>query len=340
MKTTFTSPADFWKVRDFGTKISATFEFLQGHWRPLGKALVYFVTPASLLMGIGMGLFTNPVYNQMGKQMASQHGGSAAADTSAAAFDMSTLWGIGLGAVGFAIAFLLLLSTVYGYLRARLRLPATEPVTPAVVWQEIKGKMGQMLLVILLLVVTYLVIVAAFTLFMALFARGGGVAGIGGFILGFFLLLFLGVYLSTVFTLYFPALWLEDQSVFGAVGRSFSLIKGNWWSTFGLMMVVGFIQGALSVVFVVPFYATMAGKMFQIPMLGSDIAGLTGTTFYSIGIIFTYAISLLTAAFQYFSLVEQREGRGLHLLVGELGQPQVAPVAYSHHYRPDEEGEY
>ena len=52
MQNTFTKPADFWQQRDFGKKISATFEFIGAHWRPLGQVLLYLVVPVALVQGI------------------------------------------------------------------------------------------------------------------------------------------------------------------------------------------------------------------------------------------------------------------------------------------------
>ena len=132
MKNTFTTPADFWQERDFGAKISAIFEFLGAHWRRLGKCLVYFVLPVTLLMGIGLGLFTNSMFNSMGQLMTGRHGASRslggpveiAQPYGASPFAMFNFSGIALGFIGAFLAFLLLTGTVFGYLRARLRLPA------------------------------------------------------------------------------------------------------------------------------------------------------------------------------------------------------------------------
>ena len=342
MKNTYTTPADFWKERDFGAKISATFEFIGAHWRPLGKCLLYFVLPGALLMGIGLGLFTNSMFDRMGSATAGrQLGGPVeiAQPAHYSPFNAVNISGISLGMLASVLSFLLLVGTVYGYVRARLRLPAAEPITPAIVWAEIRARLGRMVLVVVLVVGAYFAAVLGAIALVALFARIGAGSGWSG-VVGVPLLISLVMYLAITLSLFFPVLWLEDGSLFATVGRCFQLIKGRWWATFGLLLVVGIIQGAMSVVFILPQYAVMFGKMLHVPGLSSDALGLVAQCIYTVGIMFTYAVPLLALAFQYFHLAEQKEGWGLRLLVDALGQPQAIPVAQSSHYRPDDEGEY
>jgi len=337
MKNTYTTPADFWRERDFGAKISATFEFIGAHWKPLGKCLLYFVLPCALLMGIGLGLFTNSMYNQIGGRTAGWH--TTVGRPSTSPFEQFNFGGIALGFLGSMLSFLLLVGTVYGYVRARLHLPATTPITPAVVWAEIRARLGRMLLVVMLVVVVYMVVVMAAVALIAVFSRSSN-SPVGAVMLGIPLVMALATYLAVVLSLFFPVLWLEEGNVFATVSRCFQLIKGRWWATFGLLFVVGLIQGMLLFIFIIPQYAVMIGKMMHVPGLSSDVLGLVAQCIYAVGIMFTYSIPLLTLAFQYFHLAEQKEGWGLRLLVDALGQPQVIPVAQSSHYRPDDEGEY
>lgn len=344
MKNTYTTATDFWKERDFGAKISATFEFIGAHWRPLGKCLLYFVLPCALLMGIGMGLFTNSMYNQMGGAIGGMGGRPNGWHTTIAApnaspFGQFNFGGMALGMLASMLSFLLLVGTVYGYVRARLHLPATTPITPAVVWAEIKERIGRMLLVIVLVGAAYMVLALGVIAVVALFT-GIGAGSVWSALLGVPLLFSLIVYLAIVLSLFFPVLWLEEGNVFTTLSRCFQLIKGRWWATFGLLAVVGMIQGMLVFVFIIPQYAVMIGKMMHVPGLSSDVLGLVAQCIYAVGIMFTYTIPLLALAFQYFHLAEQKEGWGLRLLVDTLGQPQAIPVAQSSHYRPDEEGEY
>jgi len=341
MKNTFTTPADFWQERDFGAKISAVFEFIGAHWRPLGKCLVYFVLPGALLMGVGLGLFTNSFFNgvthNLGRQQAvlARRGPTGLAGL----YDFS---GLGLAFLGGTLAFLLLIGTLHAYLRARLRLPATEPVPPAEVWAELRVRGGRMLRALALLMGTYLVVALGAVIVIGTLGAGlaGSSLGAGVVFIGMAVFYFLFIYLAVAMSLFFTVLWLEDLGVFATIGRCFYLIKGRWWATFGLLAVVIFLQSMLTIVFALPQYGLMMGKLLHLPGLGSEVLGLLAQCFYAVGIVFTYTIPLLALVFQYYNLVEQKDGLGLRLLVGQLGQPQAAPVAQSGHYRPSEEGEY
>ncbi|PJJ47992.1 hypothetical protein [Hymenobacter chitinivorans] len=322
MKSTFTTAADFRQERDFGNKIAATFEFITRHWRPLGKCLVYFVLPATLLMGVGLGLFTNIVFN-----LAGQAGTGSQLDSSAI-LTPSYFSGVGLTMLGALAAGVMLMSTVYGYV---LVILTTEAVpTPALVWQVIKRRVGRMLAAFGLLFGLYILVMVTMVSLMA--------------ITSYFGLLFLVIfpvllYVTVPLTLYFPILWLEDGNVWDSLRRAFYLVQGKWWSTMGLLLVTGMIQGMLCFVFVLPQYAVIIGKMLKVPGLDSDVLGILTQCVYALGIMFTYAIPLLATAFQYFNLVERKEGLGLRSLINNIGQG-IAPLAYNQTYRADEEGEY
>jgi hypothetical protein len=338
MKNTYTTPADFWQERDFGAKISAVFEFIRAHWRALGKCLVYFVLPGALLMGIGLGLFTNKMFDLTGRVTAAQRAGTRLPQVTSP-FEMLNFGGLALAIVGGLLAFLLLSGTVYGYLRARLYLPGTEPITPAQVWAELRARLGRMvggtLLLGLLGGVGFGVVFGVLMLFGSLFVGITFAGPVLAMLLGYVLM----GYISVSLALYYPVLWLEDTDVFAAIGRCFQLIRGQWWATFGLLIVAVFLQSMLTIVFAIPQYAVMMGKMLQLPVLSSDVLGLVAQCLYAIGIIFTYCIPLLALAFQYLNLVERQEGIGLRLLIDQLGQGH-APAAEPGHYSPDELGEY
>lgn len=333
MKPTFTQPTEFWRERDFGAKISAAFDFIGAHWRRLGKCLLYFVLPSALLMGIGLGLFANGIFSY-----AALPGRARAYNGSP--FSQFNFWGLGLGMLGLLVSVVMLSATVYGYVRSRLRLAATEAVEPRHVWEAIRARLLWVLLAVVVLVGGgYLGLVLVMGLL---------IAGVAALHLNP-LISFLGVvaamvplaYVGVALSLYFPVLWLEDQGIFQALGRCFQLIKGQWWATLGLLLVTSIIQSSIGVVFIIPQYAVMFGKIMHLPFLDSDLVGVAAQCIYALGIVFTNTISLLVIAFQYFNLVERHEGFGSRLLLDTLGQPAVAlPTLHDDYYRPDEEGEY
>ncbi|TDN37504.1 hypothetical protein E4631_01125 [Hymenobacter sp. UV11] len=336
MRNTYTTPADFWQERDFGAKISATFEFIGMHWRPLGKCLVYFVLPVALLAGIGLGIYASSAF----RAVASQQGRSVI-NYSSSAFQFMNFGALGLSVVGIMLGFLLLTSTLYAYVRARLQLPATEPITPTIVWAELRGRFGRLAQAIGLAIVVGLLLGGVVSM-VFLGAVGKGKGGSGGSIMLAGILLPIAyifmIYAGIALSLLLPVLWFEDGPIFASVGRCFRLIKGRWWATWGLLFVASIIQSMLTIVFALPSYALTAGHFLGLPGLSSSVLAYAGQGIYLIGFIFTYCVPLLALAFQYFNLVEQKDGYGTSLLVSQLGQP--APTAQSGYYQPDEEGEY
>ncbi|TGE23033.1 hypothetical protein [Hymenobacter metallicola] len=324
MQSTYTHTADLRQERDFGKKIGATFEFIAAHFRPLGKCLLYFVLPPALLMGVGLGLVTNVIWNEVGKSI----NNAAQAGSSPDFFTPVYFSGFAIAALSGLISFILLLVTVYSYVR--LVLVHEQVPTPAQVWQDIKSRIGRLIMAFMFLFGIYIMLIALVT---------GLTALSDSFALLFVVLFPLIIYIMVPLSLYFPVLWLEEGGVWQALLRCFYLIKGKWWSTLGLLFVAGMIQSMLSMLFALPQYAVLFGKMLKIPGLESDVFGVITQCLFVLGIMVTYTIPLLAIVFQYFNLVERREGLGLRSLVDSIGQGP-APVAYNQAYRPDDEGEY
>jgi len=326
-KATYTHETDFRRERDFGAKVSATFEFAAAQFKPLTKCLLYFVLPGALLGGIGLGLFMNKFMGLIPVAGASSKASSmAVANTLGSA---SSFVGLGLSMLGFLAAFLLLSSTVYAFVHVRMLTPPAEVVQPAQVWRFMRPRLGRVVLAWLLLAV--------------LGAVGmGGLGGLLALIGPGFVVLLLPVVLWVVvcLTLFFPTLWMEDEGVLSALRRSFYLIKGKWWSSMGLYLVMTFITGIINYIFIIPFYGLMIARLLlHTKALESEILSVSAMSIYALGWVFTATLPLIAMLFQYFNLVERKEGVGLRLLVNSLGQT-LAPQVSNGMYRPDEEGEY
>jgi hypothetical protein len=138
-------------------------------------------------------------------------------------------------------------------------------------------------------------------------------------------------------------LWLEDLGPLAALSRSFYLIRGKWWSTFGLGFIMAIIQSTISYIFAIPMYGLMLLNVFQITKTGAphdtSLLMQAATLLYSGSAVLLLALPLLAMGFQYFNLAERRDSIGARQQLAMLGQT-AAPEPPSHFYRPDEEGEY
>ncbi len=329
-KVKYTHEADFRRERDFGAKIGATFEFVAAQFRPLFKCLAYFVLPGALLAGIDMGLFVNNMLAMVPKPGHAVNGPMRIAQSYPYnMFAGTSFLGMGLAMVGLLVAFLLLSSTVYAFVRVRMAAPPDEVVRPAQVWAFVWQQLGRVLGAWLLL---------SLVLVVGMGVLGGCLALLGP---GFVVLLFFPlVWVVVCLTLYFPALWMEDDGALTALRRTFYLVKGKWWSTLGLYLIISFITGIINYVFMIPMYGLMMVRMMlKIPGFDSDILGVVAMSIYALGWVFTASLPLIAMLFQYFNLVERKDGTGLRLLVDSLGQT-AAPQIRNATYRADEEGEY
>ncbi|MBO3272462.1 hypothetical protein [Hymenobacter defluvii] len=305
MRNTFTHELDYRQERDFGQKINATFAFLQAQGRPLGRVLLYIVLPVALLSGIGMGIGQAGIFSMLGQGSRSMTAGPFGSVSNGLAF--------AIGVAGALLTYLLLTATLYEYVRLRMALPAEEEVTPALVWPHVRTSAWWILLSGIVLAVLTSV--------------------------GFVFLFFPGVYLAVALSPFFAVMIMERNGFSKNFSRCFELVSGYWWATFGLLFVMWIIQSFVGLVFQIPTYLLMGLKIASIPIPGEGILTIATRTFATIGQVLLYAPTMLALLFQYFNLIEIKDGVGMRHLVDSIGQQPTTPVS-SAAYRPDEEGEY
>jgi hypothetical protein len=138
---------------------------------------------------------------------------------------------------------------------------------------------------------------------------------------GFLLLIIPGIYLSVALSIIYIVRIEEGIGFFEAVNRCIKIISGNWWFTFGLIIVVGIIQGFLGFIFYVPNYIVT----FFLAFAGVDATtGGAAKLLFIISSIFAalgtllYAISIIAIAFQYYNLIERKEAPGLLTQIEEI----------------------
>ena len=152
------------------------------------------------------------------------------------------------------------------------------------------------------------------------------VLGVG---LGTLLFIAPGVWLYVAWAVAMPVLLVEGLRGRKALGRSFELVKGRWWRTFGTL-IVGFILAAIVSTLVQGVFLigiVVGGDNDAVVLVLSAIAGIVG-----LAVSTPFQAALLTVV--YFDLRVRKEGFDLELLAEGIGaadrpvgEPGAAPAA-------------
>ncbi|MFX0078450.1 MAG: glycerophosphoryl diester phosphodiesterase membrane domain-containing protein [Candidatus Hermodarchaeota archaeon] len=62
-----------------------------------------------------------------------------------------------------------------------------------------------------------------------------------GLVIGLVVLLIALIYVPIRLAVAFPAIILDGESAGGSIGRSWHLVGGNWWRTFGITLIIGIV---------------------------------------------------------------------------------------------------
>ncbi len=287
------------KVRDFGEVINDTFVFIFKTWKPLLRAYVAicgFFVVGSLLTSLLQQL----------RMMKSIKTGIANAP--------SNPFGIISDLLGFeyivALVFSLMMYTaitlttlafIHLYKEKGNEVPTVEEV-----WTYVKFYFFQFM--------------------------GSGILLFILFFVGFMFCLIPGIYLFPIIALIFPIMLMESSNLGFAFSKAFTLIKGNWWATFGVQVIMLIL-------------VTLAGFVFYIPMMIAGMGGFFGgiTQMNTLSVVTKVVISHLTMAFMvfpniaialsYYSLSELKDGTGLMDRIRNFGKkdadnPDLAPEEY------------
>lgn len=296
----------FEQRRDFGEKINASFTFVTEQIRGLGLSLLYIVGPVALVGGIisGMG-------------QAELLGSAKSLDSPdklmsfyATLFSGSRL----IGMVFTLLAYVLTSLVTFSYIRLYRQQQSDKQIEVSAVWAEVQQYIGSGV---------FLSIASAFMI---------------GF--GMVLLIIPGIYVSVALTLAPAVLVFERQEMGQAISRSFKLVSGNWWSVAGLLLVMAIIVSILSMVFTLP--SGILGGLFGAGVL-KDVTILTTifTALASVGGAVLQGLSATASAFQYFSLIEEKEGTGLIRQIDSIGEAQTRQgVSGTFRQGREEEGDY
>lgn len=276
--------------RDFGQKINASFEFLKLNFKPLMVAMLYIAGPVSLIAGVAGGVYQSNMFSELGDIQS----GNPFLQNFATTFTIPYF----IYAILIVIASVFASLTVYGYVLEYEKRGGNVPaITPVDVWERVKEN--------IVAYIGYSIVLMFIVIFACLFLIVPGI--------------YIGVCLSLIYFVF-----MRENLGFGdAMSRCFYLIKDKWWSTFGLIIVMTFIQSIISYVFQIPSMIFMVLKMFHILDAGTTVVATVTSMIGTLGSILTSSLVNLGIVFQYYNLIERREGHGIMNAINSIGTAQT-----------------
>jgi hypothetical protein len=322
-------PIDFQRARDFSKKMNATFEFIRHNYKALGKSILLIAGPPVLVGSVMAGSFMGEFFN-FGKM--AQGNPNAVSDY----FLSVSFWTqLLLMFVFLTISFVVSIATINSYLLIYDQ-KKTNKIEVSEVWERVRNVfwpyLGTSILFFFLFMIAYiLLLIPVFIL-----------ADISGVLLFFGIFFIVGGLIYLVFSsslTYFIQVY-EKKNFFDALSRSFRLVNGKWWSTFGLIVILYLIMMTVSYIFIIPYYVVLFANTLHSVSAGSELEFSSSFklwtilffTLYYMAQMLMYSLPNVGIAFQYFNLVELKEARGLMNQIENLGQSSPPANRPEEHY--------
>ena len=314
---------EFHKTRDFSNKLNATFAFVKQNFKALSKSILYIAGPpvlvASLLLSTFMGDIFKLAFGAAGNPGALQN-----------YFLSVNFWlQVILMFVFMMVSYVAIIATTNNYL-----ILYNEQKSNAIdvndVWVRVRETLGMYFITTLLF--GLLATVAYMLMIIPIFVLGA----ISPFLV-FFGVIFLIVgimYFAVGASLVYAIRAFEKKGFFQAITRSFYLVRGKWWSTFGVLLILSLLVGVISYVFSIPASILQGISMLH-KVKSTNLSGPSGVietivfVLHSLAYIsqlLLYLLPTVGLAFQYFNLVEMKEAKGLMSDIETFGQAPSATV--------------
>ena len=291
---TFTTPQDFYRLRDFGLKFEATISFLRQHGGNLYRVLLVPLLVALVPLILIAVLFAQNFSIDM------LQGQTGSGVSTGMALMIPAFMAVGLLILA---ALMVQYVMLYGFVKRRMQQPDPQVlISAAEAWDE--GK-------------RYLLPLLGYSIIATVLVG-----------LGFLLLALPGIYLAIALVLLPSVVVFEDADLGGTFSRCLTLIKGKWWSTFGLWfvasMAVGMVSGGVGMVI------SILGAIVGIKDPNNAVIGVAVAQAVQMGINFLlYPVLYVLLMFQYFNLVERKDYVSLQWRAEQLGQTAGGPAAGS-----------
>lgn len=322
---------NYHETRDFSRKMSVTFEFIRQNFKSLGKSILFIAGPPVLLASLLMGSFYDGLFSA---SFSLQRGANP--EVFQNLFLTGSFWlQVLLMMIFMLTSTVATIATINNYILL-YEEKQTNKIEVSEVWDRVRNTfwmyLSTALLFTILGITAYVVMVIPVVVLGAISPFLIGL-GIIAFIVGVIYLLF-----ST--SLVFIIRAYERLGFFESIFRSFKLVQGKWWSTFGLVFVLYIIVAAVSSIFMMPWYViTIITSLhstgiegFEEPASWVQALGLVFLTLYYLTQMVLYTLPNVGIAFQYFNLVERKEAKGLMNQIESFGQPPASASASDEHY--------
>lgn len=276
-------PINFQQVRDFGGIFNATFEFIRQEYKLLGKTLLYYALPITLIATI---VITYTTYIQMDTFT----GGNIMYPNKA--YYLSVAFS-SLSSLIIVYIFTLL---TYAYVAAYIKYGSNNFGLKEVL-DFAKRKW------LMLLIINILFSIMSF--------------------IGFIFCIIPGIYLFITFYFASYSYFNEDTELIESFSRSYNVISDNWWLTFGLFLVISMLIGTASMVFYIPAILisviTAATSAHGSPDLSIfKIVMVTATSLLTVLKGATTVVMVIAMEFQYFSLLKKKYDPELEQLINKV----------------------
>ncbi|WP_293783663.1 hypothetical protein [uncultured Pedobacter sp.] len=276
---------EFKKKRDFGQVINDTFTFMRQNFKPLIKVYFtfcgLFVLASMLTMLMQQYKMVN-IINTIGNGRNSNGLGFSAL------YGIEYFLSILFSLASYTSMSVAILSYIAIYVVKGNQTPTTDEV-----WGYFKyyffRVFGSSILLLIMLVVAFMFCLVP------------------------------GFWLFPYVAMMFPIMVIENGSLGYSFGRSFNIIKDNFWITFGTLIVIWIIVYACMSMIVLPTSLFNMIGMFthKGPHMSLTLTMIT-TVLQSLCQVFTI-IPIITISLAYFSLVEQKESTGLMERISNFG---------------------
>jgi hypothetical protein len=137
-----------------------------------------------------------------------------------------------------------------------------------------------------------------------------------------------GIYLYVAWSVAAPALLLEDRRGWAALKRSRELVRGRFWPTVGVLLLVTILSGIVQAIFLGVLSGLVSVTGNEVAQALADAVGQTASS------ALTTPLSASVLTVLYFDLRVRKEGFDLELLARRLGVepgpgvgPQIMPPA-------------